>query len=113
MLPAFRIFMDMGKRSNEYRSGPVIILPLPPISPKTTTRGTVIQRMVAGSRLHEAPHLGEIDENDPQCDSFRLLSVHDFHNFDLHADFASSNRPLFPRGGVTASKTPVHELRKN
>lgn len=35
----------------------------------------VMQHMMASVKLHEAPHMSEINENHPKRGSFRLLDV--------------------------------------
>lgn len=54
----------------------------------------VIRRITAGFRLPEAPHVGDVDENNPKVESAQLLGVVGFCYFDLHVDLASSNQPL-------------------
>lgn len=48
-----------------------------------------IQRMVADSKLHEAPHVGDTGENDPNRGSIQLLGVPGSRQLDLHVDVAS------------------------
>lgn len=50
--------------------------------------------MMAGFGLHGAPHMGDIDENDPERAS-RSCCVRSFHHADWHVDFACANQSLF------------------
>ncbi|CAM9385414.1 unnamed protein product [Sphacelaria rigidula] len=53
---------------------------------------------VADFRLHEAPHTGDIGENDPMHHGFQVPGVLGLRHFCPHVDFASSNKPIFLRG---------------
>lgn len=57
-----------------------------------------IKRTIAGSRLHEASDMGDIDENDIKHGSSQLLGVLDLRQFGLHVNIASSNQPLSQGG---------------
>lgn len=50
--------------------------------------------MIDDFGMHEAPHVGDIDTNNPWRGSSRLLGVLSYCNLDLHEGLASSNRPL-------------------
>lgn len=43
-----------------------IVPALPPNQQKTVRKRTVIQRLMCGFRLHVAPHVGDISENEPK-----------------------------------------------
>ena len=53
---------------------------------------------MCGFRLHDAPHKGDMDENNPKRWNSQLLVVPDVLHSDLHIDFASSNLALFVGG---------------
>lgn len=73
--------------------------PLPQNQHKAVKKKAVIQRLIIGFRLHEAPHTdGIIGENEPKRFNPQLLGVLGVSHFDLRVDFASLNQPLF-RGG--------------
>lgn len=48
--------------------------------------------------LHEAPHMGDNGEGDPQHEVSQPLSVLGFGQFDLQVNFDSSNQPVFNGG---------------
>lgn len=64
------------------------IAPLPPQTrPKTVTEKAVIQRMMAGFRLHEEPHISDIRENGPNRESYKPLSLLHSRHFDQPLKF--------------------------
>ena len=62
---------------------------LPKNQPKSVAKKIVIQRLIFGFRLHDAPNTGDMDENNPKHWNSQLLVVPDVFHFNLHVDFAS------------------------
>lgn len=75
-----------------------------------------IQSMILGSRLHEAPHTGEIGDNDSKHGVPQVLGVVGSYRFGLYADFVSSSQPFFcmyvGRKGLAASPTRSAIMRR-
>lgn len=56
-------------------------------SPKPVAKKMVTQLMIAGFRLHDAPHMCDSGENDPKRSSLQLLDMLGFYHFDSHVGF--------------------------
>lgn len=67
------------------------------ISPNTATKKMFMQWMITS--LHEAPHIGHVDENYLKLGGSQLLRVLGVCNFGFDVNFAHSNLPL-SRGSV-------------
>ena len=67
----------------------------PKNQPKSVTKKIVIQRLIFGSRLHHAPHMGDMDESNHKRRNSQVIGVHGVFHFDLREDFSSSNRAPF------------------
>lgn len=63
----------------------------------------VIQRLVFGFGLHDAPHIGDLRENKPKRGTSQLLIVLDFFFFVVCVDFVSPNKPLSGGGSIAKS----------
>lgn len=70
--------------------------------------------VIAGFRVHQAPHTGNICENAPKVGSSQLLliGVLSFCHFDSRVDLASSKQPFFwGKGGLSRHHPPVVQVR--
>lgn len=80
------------------QSNAAITSPLPETSPEPFTKKIIIQRKMAGVRLHLTPPVGNFGEKDRKLSISSLLGVLGCFHFGLHVHCASANQPFF-RGG--------------
>ena len=69
--------------------------PSPPKTAQMVAKTMVIQRLMFGFWLLEAPHKSDIIENKPERGNFQLLVVFRFFCFVSCVDFASPNQLLY------------------
>ena len=81
----FRTKTRSGRRS----TGKVIWPPQKTVTDKNRRKAPDF-----GFRLHDAPHMGDMDENNPKHWISQLLVVPDVFHFDSHVDLAYSNHTL-------------------
>lgn len=55
--------------------------------------------LILGFRLHVAPNVGDIGENEVDRGNSQLLVVFGFSHIDSRVDFAFPNQPHFWEGG--------------
>ena len=100
------VFPDSSQSFSRKQTLSTIVPALPQNQQKTVRKRTVMQRLMCGFRLHVAPHVSDISENEPKHWNSQLPVVLSFFRFDSCADIASSNQPLLG-AGVRHCSTPA------
>lgn len=80
----------------------IVLPPAPPqTSIKMVSKKNARQRMIPRFRLHGAPHLNDIGENDPKDSKSRLLGVLGFVILVYMSVLTPQNQSLFSGGGLS------------